>query len=212
VDVEGTDDGDRDDRGTGQHLVRRRERRQVDRGHVAVEVERLLAGPDRLRVVLARPALQLHGRSLVSGPVTTTITVAAELLGWFADQVAAPLLVVSAPAALGDWLTDRAARRPSGAAQRAGYRDPSHHRPSFGAILEELDLGADDILLEIGSGGGAFLEQALRSGCRAKAVDHSAEMLRVARELNAAAIEEGRLELLQAPAEQLPFEDDSCTC
>ena len=136
----------------------------------------------------------------------------AELLGWFADQVAAPLLVVSAPAALGDWLTDRAARRPSGAAQRAGYRDPSHHRPSFGAILEELDLGADDILLEIGSGGGAFLEQALRSGCRAKAVDHSAEMLRVARELNAAAIEEGRLELLQAPAEQLPFEDDSCTC
>src|SRR6266498_5152791 len=37
-------------------------------------------------------------------------------------------------------------------------------------------------------------------------------MLRVARELNAAAIEEGRLELEQARAEQLPFEDDTCTC
>jgi SAM-dependent methyltransferase len=136
----------------------------------------------------------------------------AELPGWFAREVAAPALAAAAPAQLGDWLTDRAARRPSGAAQRTGYRDPSHHRPSFGAILDELALGPDDVLLEIGCGGGAFLEQALRSSCRAKAVDHSAEMVRVARELNAAAIEEGRLEILQASAEQLPFDADSCTC
>ena len=96
--------------------------------------------------------------------------------------------------------------------QREGYRDPSHHRPSFGAILERLELGPEDVLLEIGSGGGAFLQQALRSGCRAKAIDHSPEMMRVARELNADAIEEGRLELLQGIANRLPFEDDSCTC
>jgi SAM-dependent methyltransferase len=136
----------------------------------------------------------------------------AELLGWFADAVAASFLEAASPAGLGDWLTDRAARRPSGAAQRAGYRDPSHHRPSFGAVLEALQLRPDDVLLEIGSGGGAFLEQALRSGCAAKAVDHSAEMVRVARELNAAAIAEGRLELVQAGADELPFADDSCTC
>jgi SAM-dependent methyltransferase len=134
-----------------------------------------------------------------------------ELLGWFADAVAASFLEAASPAALGDWLTDRAARRPSGAAQRAGYRDPSHHRPSFGVILEALQLGPDDVLLEIGSGGGAFLEQALRSGCRAKAIDHSPEMVRVAGELNAAAIEDGRLELVQGSAEELPFGDDSCT-
>jgi SAM-dependent methyltransferase len=135
-----------------------------------------------------------------------------EVLGWFADAVAASVLEAASPPALGDWLTDRAARRPSGAAQRAGYRDPSHHRPSFGAVLEALRLGRDDVLLEIGSGGGAFLEQALRSGCRAKAVDHSAEMVRVARELNAAAVDEGRLEIVQGAAEALPFADDSCTC
>jgi SAM-dependent methyltransferase len=34
----------------------------------------------------------------------------------------------------------------------------------------------------------------------------------VARELNAAAIAERRLEIVQASAERLPFEDDSCTC
>jgi SAM-dependent methyltransferase len=134
-----------------------------------------------------------------------------ELLGWFAE-VAASFLEAASPPALGDWLTDRAARRPSGAAQREGYRDPSHHKPSFGAILEELRLGPDDVLLEIGCGGGAFLEQALRSGCRAKAVDHSAEMVRVASDVNKAAIEEGRLEIVQAPGEELPFEDGSCTC
>jgi SAM-dependent methyltransferase len=136
----------------------------------------------------------------------------AELLGWFADSVAASFLEAASPAAVGDWLTDRAARRPSGAAQREGYRDPSHHRPSFGAILEAVQLGPDDVLLEIGSGGGAFLEQALRSGCSAKAIDHSPEMVRVARELNAAAIDEGRLELVQGSADRLPFADDSCTC
>jgi SAM-dependent methyltransferase len=135
-----------------------------------------------------------------------------ELLGWFADAVAASFLEAASPAALGDWLTDRAARQPSGAAQREGYRDPSHHRPSFGAILEQLRLRPDDVLLEIGSGGGAFLEQALRSGCSAKAVDHSPEMLRVAGELNAAAIEDGRLELVRGDAKELPFADDSCTC
>ena len=136
----------------------------------------------------------------------------AELLGWFADSVAAAVLEAASPPALGDWLTDRAARRPSGAAQRASYRDPSHHKPSFGAILEELRLGPEDVLLEIGCGGGAFLAQALASGCRAKAVDHSPEMVRVARDVNAAAIDEGRLEIVQASGEQLPFEDDSCTC
>jgi SAM-dependent methyltransferase len=135
----------------------------------------------------------------------------ADLLGWFADAVAASFLEAASPRALGDWVTDRAARRPSGAAQREGYRDPPHHRPSFGAILERLQLGPDDVLLEIGCGGGAFLEQALRSGCRAKAVDHSPEMVRVARELNAGAIEEGRLELVEGDASALPFPDDSCT-
>jgi SAM-dependent methyltransferase len=135
-----------------------------------------------------------------------------EVVGWFSDQLVAPLLAASAPSRLGDWLTDRAARRPSGQLARESYRDPTHHRPSFGAILKALDLRPDDVLLEIGCGGGAFLEQALRRGCRAKAVDHSREMVRVASELNADAIAQGRLEIVQASAEQLPFADDSCTC
>jgi SAM-dependent methyltransferase len=135
-----------------------------------------------------------------------------DVVGWFADQAVAPLLAASAPVAFGDWLTDRAARRPGGVPQRESYRDPSHHRPSFGAVLAALDLQPDDVLLEIGCGGGAFLEQALRSGCRAAGIDHSPEMVRVARDLNAQAIAQGRLELVEASAERLPFGDDSFTC
>ena len=135
-----------------------------------------------------------------------------EIVGWFADQVAAPVVSRSAPRMLGNWLTDRAARRPSGGFARASYRDPTHHRPSFGAVLAALQLGPDDVLLEIGPGGGAFLEQALRSGCRAAGVDHSPEMVEVARDLNADAVADGRLELVQADAARLPFADDTFTC
>jgi ubiquinone/menaquinone biosynthesis C-methylase UbiE len=135
-----------------------------------------------------------------------------EIVGWFADQVAAPFLSRSAPRVFGNWLTDRAARRPSGDFARESYRDPTHHRPSFEAVLAALQPGPEDVLLEIGCGGGAFLARALGSGCRAAAVDHSTEMVRVARELNADAIADGRLEIVQADAARLPFPDDEFTC
>lgn len=106
-----------------------------------------------------------------------------ELAGWFAGEVLAPLLRATAPVAFGDWLTDRAARRPSGAQARDVYRNPLYHLPNFRVLLEELALGPDDFLLEVGCGGGAFLHQALESGCRAAAVDHSPEMVRLAREV-----------------------------
>ena len=60
-----------------------------------------------------------------------------ELAGWFAGEVAAPFLRATAPAALGDWLTDRRARRPSGKQARGVYRDPTYHYPNFRVILAE---------------------------------------------------------------------------
>jgi Activator of Hsp90 ATPase homolog 1-like protein len=73
-----------------------------------------------------------------------------ELMGWFASQVAAPLLRTMSPEALGDWLTDRRTRRPSGAQARAFYRDPLYHYPNFKVILAELALAPGDCLIEIG--------------------------------------------------------------
>ncbi len=135
-----------------------------------------------------------------------------ELAAWFASEQLAPLLRAGAPAAFGDWLTDRGARRPSGARARAIYRDPLYHYPNFGVILEELALSPDDYLLEVGCGGGALLKQALESGCRAAAVDHSAEMVRLSRVENRKAVTDGRLEIRQADATRLPFPDSTFTC
>jgi SAM-dependent methyltransferase len=104
------------------------------------------------------------------------------------------------------------ARRPSGEPARDVYRDPLYHRPNFRVLLSELDLSADDYLLEVGCGGGALLEEALRSGCRAAAVDHSAEMVQVAREANHDAVAEGRLDVIEASADRLPFPDTTFTC
>jgi SAM-dependent methyltransferase len=136
----------------------------------------------------------------------------AELAGWFASEIAAPLLRAAAPRAIGDWITDRRARRPSGAGARTAYRDPIYHYPSFRVILNELALTADDYLLEVGCGGGAFLKLALQRGCRAAAVDHSADMVRLAREVNREAVAEGRLRVLEATAGSLPFPDATFTC
>jgi SAM-dependent methyltransferase len=135
-----------------------------------------------------------------------------ELAGWFASEVAAPLLRAMAPRRLGDWITDRRTRRPSGPQARAFYRDPLYHRPNFKVILKVLALRRDDYLLEVGCGGGAFLEDALRSGCKAAAIDHSSEMVRLAREVNRDTISQNRLEIREGEADSLPYPDGIFTC
>jgi len=135
-----------------------------------------------------------------------------ELAGWFASELAAPLFQATAPIRFGDWLTDRLARRPSGMLSRDGYRDPMHHRPNFLAILSALRLKSDDYLLEIGCGGGAFLQNVLASGCKAAGLDHSPDMVKVAMELNRKAVSEGRLKVIQGEANQLPYRDGTFTC
>jgi SAM-dependent methyltransferase len=134
-----------------------------------------------------------------------------EVVGWFSSGVLAPFLASVAPTRLGDWVTDRAARRPSGKQARATYTDPRYHRPNFLLILETLELTARDRLLDVGCGGGAFLKEALRSGCRATAVDHSPEMVRLARLNNREAVAEGRAEILEGDAAELPVPDESFT-
>jgi SAM-dependent methyltransferase len=135
-----------------------------------------------------------------------------ELAGWFASEVAAPLMSAMGPRQLGDWLTDRRARRPSGPQGRAIYRDPLYHRPNFQAILAVLGLEPDDYLIEVGCGGGAFLHEALKSGCKAAAIDHSPDMVKVARAANHEAIEQNRLEIREGDAGCLPYTNETFTC
>ncbi len=135
-----------------------------------------------------------------------------ELLGWFGSSVAAPFINALSPEGFGNWITDRRARRPSGEQSRNVYRDPLYHYPGFKAILSELDLRPEDYLLDVACGGGAFLKMALKTGCKAAGVDHSPEMVSVSRKENRLAIEQGRLEIREANAEDIPFPNGTFTC
>ncbi len=137
---------------------------------------------------------------------------AQELAGWFASEAAAALLAAMAPGRFGDWFTDRKARRPSGRQSRDAYRDPIYHRPNFKVILAALNLQPHDYLVEVGCGGGAFLHDALKTGCRAAAIDHSSEMVKVASQANCEAIAQNRLEIREGDAGLLPFASGVFTC
>ena len=100
---------------------------------------------------------------------------------------------------------------PGGCVARSFYRDAKPHQEAFRETLAALALGPEDRLLEIGCGGGIFLEWALATGCTARAIDHSTEMLALASRRNVAAITAGRLELHDADAGDLPFSDGEFT-
>jgi SAM-dependent methyltransferase len=104
-----------------------------------------------------------------------------------------------------DWLTDRVARRPAGHRAREVYGADHIHDFARGAILAALALGPEDRLLDVGCGGGLLLRAALESGATVTGVDHSDEMVRLARERAPEA------EVLLGDAQQLPFADAAFT-
>jgi SAM-dependent methyltransferase len=103
------------------------------------------------------------------------------------------------------WLTDRVARRPAGRRAREIYGADDVHDFARRAILQALALGPRDRLLEIGCGGGLLLRDALRCGASATGIDHSEEMVRLAR------VRAPGAEVVLGTAEQLPFADASFT-
>jgi ubiquinone/menaquinone biosynthesis C-methylase UbiE len=100
-----------------------------------------------------------------------------------------------------DWLVDRVARRPTGSRARMVYGAEDVHDFARRAILDALGLGPGDQLLELGCGGGLLLRDALATGARVTGIDHSLEMVELARGRAPTA------EVVVAEAERLPFPD-----
>jgi SAM-dependent methyltransferase len=105
-----------------------------------------------------------------------------------------------------DRMTDRVARRPHGRKARETYGADDVHSFAWDPVLEVLQLTAEDSLLDVGCGGGVFLRRALETGCGAVGVDHSKEMVHLARQVTG-----GRAPIVHAAADRLPFEQDSFT-
>jgi ubiquinone/menaquinone biosynthesis C-methylase UbiE len=105
-----------------------------------------------------------------------------------------------------DRMTDRVARRPTGRRAREIYGADDVHSFAWEPVLQTLQLTPDDLLLDVGCGGGVFLRRALKTGCRAVGLDHSPDMVRLARQTTG-----GDARVVHGSAERLPFEDGEFT-
>ncbi|MFL5951336.1 MAG: class I SAM-dependent methyltransferase [Gaiellaceae bacterium] len=105
-----------------------------------------------------------------------------------------------------DRMTDRVARKPHGRAARETYGADDVHAFAWEPVLAALQLTAADALLDVGCGGGVFLRRALETGCGAVGVDHSQEMVHLARRTT-----ERRAPIVNAAADHLPFGREAFT-
>ncbi len=105
-----------------------------------------------------------------------------------------------------DRMVDRVARRPSGRKARETYGADDIHSFAWEPVLDALQLTPDDELLDVGCGGGVFLRRALATGCGAVGVDHSRDMVHLARRVT-----KGRAPIVHASADNLPFAQGSFT-
>jgi ubiquinone/menaquinone biosynthesis C-methylase UbiE len=105
---------------------------------------------------------------------------------------------------LSDWridrMTDRVARRPSGRRARKTYGADDVHSFAWEPVLGALQLTSEDLLLDVGCGGGVFLRRALQTGCGAVGVDHSGDMVQLARRTTG-----GDARIVHGTADALPF-------
>jgi SAM-dependent methyltransferase len=105
-----------------------------------------------------------------------------------------------------DRMVDRVARRPRGRKARETYGADDVHSFAWEPVLDALQLTADDALLDVGCGGGVFLRRALKTGCSAVGVDHSQDMVHLARRIT-----DGQATIVHASADRLPFQPRSFT-
>lgn len=92
------------------------------------------------------------------------------------------------------------------------YRKPVGHYGFFRAAIEKLQLRPEDIFLEIGCGGGILLDMVLQTVQGACGIDHSPDMVALARQKNAQALSDGRAEIVQGDVGTLPWDEDHFTC
>jgi ubiquinone/menaquinone biosynthesis C-methylase UbiE len=80
-------------------------------------------------------------------------------------------------------------------------------------VLSLLDVGETDRVLEVGFGSGRDLERVhrLASEGLAAGIDHSTEMVRMARRRSMAAILAGRSDIREASADCIPFSPETFT-
>ena len=76
--------------------------------------------------------------------------------------------------------------------------------------VSHLDISKDDVILDIGCGGGVNVERFLQmTDNKVYGLDYSEIAVEKSAKLNQEAIDDGRCEIIQGSVSQLPFEDNT---
>ena len=75
--------------------------------------------------------------------------------------------------------------------------------------LKHLDINSDDIVLDVGCGGGINIKRMAEKAGKVYGVDYSIESVKLSREVNRQEIFDGKVEVLEGNVLSLPFEDDA---
>lgn len=75
--------------------------------------------------------------------------------------------------------------------------------------LKHLNIKSDDVILDVGCGGGININRMAKNAKKVYGVDYSIESVKLSKEVNAELIKEGKVEIQEGNVVNLPFEDDS---
>jgi SAM-dependent methyltransferase len=75
--------------------------------------------------------------------------------------------------------------------------------------LKHLDIKSDDIILDIGCGGGININRMAKNAKKVYGIDYSIESVKLSKQVNEKEILEGKVEVLEGNVQSLPFEDDT---
>ena len=83
------------------------------------------------------------------------------------------------------------------------------HTPFALWNLKHLDIKPDDIVLDVGCGGGININRMAEKAKKVYGVDYSIESVKLSREVNRDLIGQGKVEVLEGDVQSLPFEDNT---
>ena len=75
--------------------------------------------------------------------------------------------------------------------------------------LKHLDINPEDIILDVGCGGGININRMSKKAKKVYGVDFSIESVKLSREVNSREISEGRVEVVEGNVASLPFDDET---
>ena len=75
--------------------------------------------------------------------------------------------------------------------------------------LKHLNIEDDDIILDVGCGGGININRMAKKAKKVYGIDYSEESVKLSREVNQDLIKEGKVKVLEGNVQSLPFEDET---